>query len=402
MYDAFVGRQPIFDQNMAVYAYELLFRDGDKSSAGTVDGNQASSQVMLNTFAEFGLNSIVGSHRAFINFTRELLLDDSIKVLPCDRVVLEVLEDVRVDEMLVAAVRQLSNQGYLIALDDFIYDADWQPLVEIADIIKLDVLLLKPAEIESHVKLLQPFKAHLLAEKVETREQFMFLKDLGFDYYQGYFLSKPDVVKGKRTPTNKISIMHLLAKLMQPDPVHIEIEKLIAQDVTLSYKVLRFINAAQFALPRKIESINEAIVYLGLNSIRRFASLIALAGFNDQPHEILLTALTRARMCELLAKQAGKHDTEAFFTLGLFSALDILLSMPMSDVIGELPLGDELEQALLNGGGELGAALGCVLAYERQQWEAVVYAGLSSKDISTVYLNAVSWSNETGGSLKLQ
>ena len=401
MYEAFVGRQPIFDQNMAVYAYELLFRDADKNSAVIVNGCQASSQVMLNTFVELGLNSIVGKHRAFINLTRELLVDDFIKVLPPDRVVLEVLEDVRVDDELVESVRQLSHQGYLIALDDFIYDEAWRPLVEIADIIKLDVLALSPDEIDEHVKLLQPFKARLLAEKVETREQFGFLKELGFDYYQGYFLSKPDVVQGRRTPANKISIIQLLARLMQPDPVHAEIEKLIVQDVTISYKVLRFINAAQFALPRKIESIKEAIIYLGLNSIRRLASMIALAGFNDQPHEVLLNALTRARMCERLAEQAGIEKTDAYFTLGLFSALDILLGMPMSSVVKELPLGDDLEQALLSGEGQLGATLACVLAYENQQWEAVRYSDLAMEEITAVYLEAVSWSIETGLSLQM-
>ena len=400
MYDAFVGRQPIFDQDMAVYAYELLFRNGDTASAGVIDGNQASSQVMINTFAEFGLNSIVGNHLAFINLTAELLTDDLIQVLPRDRVVLEVLEDVKIDESLIASIKNLSSQGYVIALDDFIYDEDWRPLVEIADIIKLDVLAMEPSEIEQHVRMLRPFNARLLAEKVETVEQFNFLKGLGFDYYQGYFLSKPSVVQGKRTPTNKLSILQLLAKLMQPDPVHADIEKLISQDVTLSYKVLRFINAAQFALPRKVESINEAIIYLGLNSIRRFASMLSLAGFNDQPHEILLTALLRARMCELLAKAADKPETESFFTLGLFSALDVLLGMPMSEIVSELPLGDELGQALLDQGGELGAALGCALAYERQQWNAVSYENLSREEISDVYLRAVSWSNETGSSMR--
>jgi EAL and modified HD-GYP domain-containing signal transduction protein len=401
MYDAFVGRQPIFDQNMSVYAYELLFRDGDQSSAGRIDGNQASSQVMLNTFAEFGLDSIVGNHLAFINLTHELLVDDMVQMLPRNRVVLEVLETVTVDDALIAAVKNLSSQGYLIALDDFIYDEEWRPLVEIADIIKLDVLALKLSEIEEYVRFLRPFKTRLLAEKVETMEQFIFLKNLGFDYYQGYFLSRPSVVQGKRTPTNKISILQLLSKLMRPDPDHSEIETLISQDVTLSYKVLRFINAARFALPRKVESINEATVYLGLNNIRRFASMIALAGFNDQPHEILLTALLRARMCELLAKEAGIRDIESFFSLGLFSALDILLGMPMSEVVNELPLGDELERALLYKSGELGEALGCVLAYERQQWDAVNFAALPREEISAVYLEAVKWSNETGISMQV-
>lgn len=399
MQDAFVGRQPIFDKNKAVYAYELLFRNGRQTSAGVIDGNQASIQVMLNTFTEFGLDNIVGKHFAFINLTQELLNDELIQVLPRKRVVLEVLEDVTVDETLIKAVRELSRQGFIIALDDFIYRDDWQPLVEIADIIKLDVLTMENSEIEEHVRFLRPFNARLLAEKVETMEQFSYLKSLDFDYYQGYFLSKPTIVEGRRTSTNKASILQLLAKLAHPDPVLAKIESLIAQDVSLSYKILRYINAACFALPRKIESINEAIIYLGISNIRRIASMIAMSGFNDQPQEILLTALIRARMCELLAKATGHQNTDTYFILGLFSALDIMLVMPMIKVVAELPLVEELEQALLDGGGDLGKALRCTLAYEHQQWSTVEYTGLPGDEISTIYLKAVQWSNETGMSM---
>jgi len=400
MQDAFVGRQPIFDKHKVVYAYELLFRNGSENSADVIDGNQASTQVILNALTEFGLDSIVGKNLAFINLTQELLLDELIQMLPSDRVVLEVLEDVTVDETLIKAVRKLSEQGYIIALDDFIYSDDWRPLVEIADIIKLDVLAMENSEIEEHVRFLRTFNTRLLAEKVETMEQFTFLKTLDFDYYQGYFLSKPSIIEGKRTPTNKLSIIQLLAKLACPDTAHTEIESLIAQDVSLSYKILRYINAACFSLPRKISSINEAIIYLGLNNIRRFASMIAMTGFNDQPHEILLTALIRARMCELLAESVGQQNTDTYFTVGLFSSLDIMLLMPMEKLVNELPLGDELTQALLDNGGQLSEALRCVLAYERQQWRTVKFAELSADEISNTYLKAVQWSNEVGMTIR--
>jgi len=400
MQDAFVGRQPIFDQHKTVYAYELLFRSGGENNANVIDGNQASTQVMLNTLTEFGLDSIVGKHRAFINLTRELLVDDLIQMLPRERVVLEILEDVTVDEELVNAVQELSQQGYIIALDDFTYSDDWRPLVEIADIIKLDVMAATDGEIEQQVQFLRSFDTLLLAEKVETMEQFNFLKTLKFDYYQGYFLSKPCIIEGKRTPTNKLSILQLLSKLAHAETDHREIESLIAQDVTLSYRILRYINAACFALPRKIASINEAIIYLGLSNIRRFASMIAMTGFNDQPHEILLTALIRARMCELLAEAAGHANTDTYFTLGLFSSLDIMLLMPMIKLVDELPLGEDLTQALLGVDGQLSEALRCVLAYERQQWQIVKFNGLCSEEISNIYLQAVQWGNETGMTIR--
>ncbi len=400
MQDAFVGRQPIFDQHKSVYAYELLFRNGSSTSANVVDGNQASTQVILNTLTEFGLDSIVGKHRAFINLTRELLVDDLIQMLPQKRVVLEILEDVTVDKELVDAVRELSQQGYIIALDDFVYSDDWQPLVEIADIIKLDVMAMADNEIAQQVKFLRGFDTLLLAEKVETMEHFNFLKTLKFDYYQGYFLSKPSIIEGKRTPTNKLSILQLLAKLARAETPHSEIESLITQDVTLSYKILRYINAACFALPRKIASINEAIIYLGLSNIRRFASMMAMTGFNDQPHEILLTSLIRARMCELLAEATGQKNTDTYFTLGLFSSLDIMLLMPMVKLVDELPLGEDLTQALLDKDGQLSEALRCVLAYERQQWQVVKFTGLSGQEISNIYLQAVQWGNEAGTTIR--
>ena len=198
MQNAFVGRQPIFDQNKVVYAYELLFRSGIQTNAGVIDGNQASTQVMLNALTEFGLDNIVGKNLAFINLTQELLIDDLIQVLPHERVVLEILENVAVNEQLIDAVRKLSSQGYIIALDDFVYSEQWRPLVEIADIIKLDVMAMENSEIEELVQFLRPFNKRLLAEKIETIEEFTFLKSLNFDYYQGYFLSKPSIVEGKR------------------------------------------------------------------------------------------------------------------------------------------------------------------------------------------------------------
>jgi len=400
MQDAFIGRQPVFDRNKTVYGYELLFRSGKSNSASFIDGNQASTQVMLNALTEFGLDSIVGNNLAFINLTQELLVDELIQMLPHERVVLEVLEDVTINETLVNAVQELSGMGYTIALDDFVYSEDWRPLIEIADIIKLDVLTMAEHEIEEQVALLRPFNTRLLAEKVETIEQFDFLTTLDFDYYQGYFLSKPSIIEGKRTPTNKLSILQLLTKLAHSDTDHTEIESLITCDVGLSYKILRYINAACFALPRKIASINEAIIYLGLSNIRRFASMIAMSGFNDQPHEILLTALIRARMCELLAESGGRQNTDAYFTAGLFSALDIMLNMSMTELVNDLPLGDELTQALLDKGGRLHEALKCTMAYEQQRWSAVKFAGLPAEEISNIYLNAVKWGNEAGMTIR--
>ena len=395
MPEAFVGRQPIFNADLKVYGYELLFRSSDVNTNSMLDGNQATSQILINTFTEFGLERIVGKRHAFINVTREFLLDENVLPLPSELVVLEVLENININAEIVKAVARLSHNGFMIALDDFIYKDSLLPLVKIADIIKLDVMALSPEQTKAQMHLLRRFPVKLLAEKVETQEQFEALRVLGFDYFQGFFLAKPRVVRGQRTPSNRLKIMQLLAKLQQPNIEMGELEQLISQDVTLSYKILRYLNSAFFSLPRKIESIHQAIVYLGTNGIKRWASLIAIAGFNDRPQELLRIALIRAKMCELLAKEENMESWESFFTVGLMSALDALLQMPMEQVLEQLPLADELHEALLSFDGTLGDALGCALAYERIDWNNVSFGGLRTNEIKNAYLHSLEWATGT-------
>ncbi len=392
MDQAFVGRQPIFDRDLNVYAYELLFRAGTANAAGEVDDTLATSQVVLNTFTELGLEHIVGEHKAFINLGRDFLLDDSPLPFPKERVVLEILERVEVDEAVIAAVRGFARDGYTVALDDFIYHDTLQPLVDIAHIIKIDVRSLDPAAINTHVQRLHVNGTRLLAEKVETQEEFDSLKAMGFDYFQGYFLERPKVISGRRTPAGRLSVMRLLAHLQQPDVDIADVERLIGQDVSLSYKLLRYINSAFFSLPKRVESIRNAVVYLGLGAIKRWVSLLAMSGMDDRPSELLVTALLRARMAELLATAAGYPDREKFFTAGLFSTLDALMEMKMNEILEALPLADDLEAALLRHEGPLGEALACVVAHEHWSWEAVSFGGLSQAAINEAYVEATGWS----------
>lgn len=393
MTEAFVARQPIFDKALDIYAYELLFRAGDHEAAGDrLDGGQATSQVIWNTFTVFGLDALVGSARAFINFDRELLLDDRSIILPPDRVVIELLEDIPVDQAVVDAAARLAAKGYTLALDDFVYEHAWQPLVEIAHIVKLDVMALDPAELREHVSLLRRHNLCMLAEKVETEEQFEALKAMGFDYFQGYFLARPTVMRARRAPADRSTVLHLLGRLNDPEASVDALERLIGRDASLSYKLLRYMNSAFFALPRRVDSVHSAIVYLGLVNIRRWASLIALSGFNDKPGELLGLAMLRGRMCQNLAEAADLPGADNHFTAGLFSALDMLLGLPMDQVLAELPLDADVERALLTRQGPCGATLACTLAYERQDWDRVALAGLDAAAIRTAYLAAVAWS----------
>jgi c-di-GMP phosphodiesterase len=394
IYEVFVGRQPIYTQQLDVFAYELRFRRGEMPHAGVTDGNQATAQVLVNTFLELGLDTLVGAKRAFVNLTRDFLLQDYSLVFPTDRVVLEVLEDIAVDDDVLAALRNLSAQGYTIALDDFFYQEHLRPLVELADIIKIDVLASGRTTVAEQVELLRQYDVPLLAEKVETQEDFTYYKTLGFEYFQGYFFCRPDVVKGQRSPTNRLVILELLAKLQRPGTTFRELEALISRDVSLSYKVLRAANAAIYTQARKVESIHQALRLVGLTAMTNIVSLFLLANIDDKPHELLVTAMVRAKMCEQLARLMQQGNSATFFIVGLLSVLDAFMDRPMPDILPALPLADEIVAALLAHEGMLGATLHCVLAYEQGDWEAVYNLGCPRDLLVKTYLEALMWATE--------
>lgn len=350
--------------------------------------------MIANTFIELGLDEIVGPHRAFINLTRGFLVNDWPLSFPRDRVVLEILEDIEPDEEVLAAVRRLKQEGFTIALDDFIFHERLRPLVELADLIKIDLMALEDGQLEEHVQALRGYPARLLAEKIETRDEFEQCKALGFDYFQGYFLSRPNVIQGREIPPNGLATVRLLARLQDPEVGAAELETLIGQDVGLSYKLLRYINSAFFALPRTVESIRQAVVYLGNQAIKTWATLLVFCGIEDKPHELMTTAMLRARMCQLLAERTGQRQPETYFTVGLFSALEALLEAPLETVLEALPFSEDVRLALLKREGPYGAALNCVLAYEQADWERVRCHDLPPAEITETYLDAARWADE--------
>ena len=391
MPEFFIGSQPIYDRGLGVDAYELLYRGETTGDNEIFDGNKATSQVILNAFVEIGIDELVGPHRAFINLTRDVLLQETPVPFPKNKIVLEILEDIEIDEQLIASVRELSSLGYTIALDDFVYTPEWQPLVEIADIIKLDILALGRQQTTEHVRRLREYKCMLLAEKVETARDYALANNLGFDYYQGYFFSKPNIVSGQRLPENRMAALNLLARLNDPNSDIHDLDVIISQDVSLSYKMLRYINSAFFNLKRRVASISEAIVLIGLNQIRTWTSLLVMSGLGDKPRELLNTALVRGRMCQLLAQATGRNDPGSYFTTGLLSTLDALMDAPMEEIISALPLSDELLDALLHHSGERGFALECALAFEQCEPAGAQWRGLDVSMLSRIYADATAW-----------
>jgi len=394
-----IGRQPILDRHGRVRAYELLFRDETMTLEDGVDGNYATANVIANALTEFEFEDVVGPHQAFINFTADLLQNQTALLLPKDRVVIEILENVQVTKPLVKAAAELAQQGYHLALDDFIFEPQWEPLIIIAGTVKLDVLALSAAELEEHVKRLRRYDVRLLAEKVEDAEQHAWLMDLGFDLFQGYYYAKPNIVSRGRIPQNHVAVVRLLAALNQKSATIADIEKLVSEDVSLSYRLLRYINSAFIALPRKIDSIRRAVVYFGMDMLRHWASLLAMAGVDGKPKVLMENALVRARMCERLADEAGLPDSETFFTVGLFSILDGLLDAPMDTILEPLPLSPAIIDALLHGNGTYGAALRCVKAYETCDWSQVQFESLDREAIGKVYLDSIEWAFDAASGL---
>ncbi len=399
MFHYYIGRQPIFDARLEVFGYELLYRSHDTEGVVNVDGDQATSQVLLNSFMEMGLDALVGDRKAFVNLTRRFILNHELIPEASDQLVLEILEDIDGDGEIVEAVRRLKDKGYLIALDDFVYRRSLRPLLELADIIKVELPALTREDLEAHVAALRHYPLQLLAEKVETHEEFDFCKSLGFDLYQGFFLCKPKTLKGRRAPTNRLNTMQMLAKLQDPDVEIPELEKIISRDITLSYKLLRYINSAAFALRNKIESIRHAIVYLGLREVKNWASLIALANIDDKPNELFVTALTRARMCELICEHTGIGNKGTAFIVGLFSTLEAIMDAPLDELLQSIPVVPEVPQALLHNEGPYADILHTTLAYERGQWDQVRLLLLPTTT-TDIYMRAVKWSMQAAGVIR--
>lgn len=394
---ALVARQPIYDTGMAVVGYELLYRDSDRAKKAIFpDARQATLAVLANAL-EIGLDKLTAGMPIHVNFPRELLVSDSPIPLPADRVVVEVLEDVPDEPQVIAGLVTLRKLGHRIALDDYSPTITGPALLEVADVVKIVTRNRTREQLEPLVKSLKARKLQLVAEEVETVEQFEQCIELGFDQFQGYFLQHPQTFRSQRVPASRLGMLRLVAALNGEVDSFEEIEKLVSQDVSMPYRVLRCINSSYYNLPRRIDSIHQAIVILGIDNLRRLCTLVAMQSFTERPPSLFVNALVRGRMCEQLAKLAGVKDTGPYFITGLFSLLDVLTGVPLKELMGELPLTAAVERALLSEEGPIGAALACARAYERGTWEKVKFDKLDMTIIRAAYVDAVFWAEEARG-----
>jgi len=365
--DVYLARQPIFDRSQSVIAYELLHRSGDVNYITETDGNLATSEVISSSMFNIGLTKLTRGKKAFINFTKKLLEDEIAFLLPKDLVGIEILEDVEADLKTYTACKKLSDRGYTILLDDFDLNSGCLDLLGLVDIVKIDF---QKTDLLERAKIVQYFKGRkkrLLAEKVDTLEDYKYALENGYDYFQGYFFCKPSVVRSKAFPTTKIQKLRLLKEVYDPDMDFDKVADLIKQDPNFSYKLLRCINTLAYALRFQVNSIHQALVLLGQKEITKWASLICLHTISsDKPDELIITALSRARLCESIARQVGLKDQDSeLFLTGLLSLLDTFFDQTMEELLKELPLADKVKGALLGDSNSHKQILEVAILYER-------------------------------------
>ncbi len=395
----YVARQPILDADLKLCGYELLFRDGLQNAFPNINPHEATSRLLSNSHFHLGLDSLTGELPAFINFPEVSLLVKVPALLPKEQVVVEVLEDIAPTQTMLAACQELKNAGYTIALDDFNYDSDWQPLMPMVDIVKLDFLATPRMKLLKICNELKSYGVRLLAEKVETHEDVEFAQRIGCTAFQGYFFSRPEIVKRRALSPSQTNLLLLLSKVSQPDIQISELEEIVQNDVSISYKLLRYVNSPVFAKARKVESIRQALAYLGANEIKKFVALMAAANLAaDKPEELIKLSIVRARFCELIAHKHQPRLAEQAFLAGLFSLIDAILDTPAAEVMEKLPLCETIKAAIIKGEGPLADFIRLIKDYEKAVWHGVnalsERIGIDADDLPEFYVNAVDWSNE--------
>lgn len=399
MSDLYVGRQPIFNRKLKTYGYELLYRDSKGGSTG-LSGEEATTRV-IHTLSEIGLEQLVGKHEAFINVTEPLLHEDGLLGILPRQCVLEVKSSIDPSPEIVAFLKKFSDTGYRIALDDFEYREALKPLLALTDIVKMDVKALGQAGVESQLALLKPYDISLVAEKVETPVEFNLYQDMGFDYFQGFFFARPSVVSVKSIPASKLAVMELMATISNPDVSIQELGEIITRDASLSVKTLRYVNSPATGLSAEVTSIAQALTLLGLDVIRKWAMVLSVTGLDleGKSPELFIIMLTRARLCELMARKAGLDNASGYFTIGLLSAIDVLLDAPMDALIDPLPLAAEMKAAIKGFEGEAGAVLKTAIALEQGMTDAMPFTDIPEGEMNELYLEALGWADEVNSGI---
>ncbi|WP_373844955.1 EAL and HDOD domain-containing protein [Clostridium sp.] len=399
--DAFIARQPIFDKYNKIHGYELLFRNNNKENKCIEnDGDKATMEVIKNSMFYIGMDKIVQNKIAFINFTENILTSEIFKIFSPKNTVIEILENVEPSNKVLNACKILKENGFKIALDDFILNKEAKKFIKFADIIKIDFRITQGYKRKKIINTINSKKIKFLAEKIETVDEFNESKQYGYTYFQGYYFSKPEIISGKKIPKNKLIYVKLLKEINSKELSIENIENLIRSDISLSYDLLKIVNSAQFYLKNPIKSIRHALIYFGEIKIKKWVNLTCVKAIsNDKPEIIMINTLLRAYFAELIFIKSGisENSFSAFLT-GMFSLIDIILERPLKEILQELFLPNSVKNALLEEEDNYySKTLKLIIAYEKEKWDEVACLilnfNLKNKDLINAYFEAINQIN---------
>lgn len=394
-----MSRQPIYDAQHRIYAYVLSSQSDTSAPYGEEANSHNVQELIYYTFLETGVDRVTGPHRAVFRLTRGLLLMDYALVFSPDRVLLEIADFAPPDHELTEAVEELKAQGYYFVLNLPPHDPDdYHELMSRVHLLNIDLTLWSRPKLQDYISHCRQYPAQLLATNVDTSEDFEFCQTLGVDYFKGAFFGQADIITHRRSPINRPALLNLMTKLIDPATPFTELEDLVRCDVTLCHNLLRVLSSNALTHPEPITSVKQMLQTIGLKSLITWVSLILLSGLDDKPHELVTTAIIRAKMCKSLAKATRQKAPNTFFLTGLISVLDALLDVAMTDLTAHLSIDETIRRALLHCEGEQGRILGSVLAYESGNWEALNQLGIDSTVITDSYLRAIVWAEEATGS----
>ncbi|MFO8001917.1 MAG: HDOD domain-containing protein [Marinilabilia sp.] len=384
--DIFLARQPVFTAKKKVFAYELLFRLSLENYFPDVDGDVATSNLISNIFFPFDFKEILGGKPGLINFTEKLILQKVPLLLPKKNCIIEIMENIEPDEKIISSLSILKEKGFCIALDDFVYHKKFRPMIELSKIIKFDI---RATPLESLYEILHDLRSDyeilFLAEKVETYTEFEQAKEMGFDLFQGYFFSRPEVLSTKGISSGQITKLGLINEMGKRELNLKKIEDLIKKDVSVSFKLLRYLNSAYFARRNSINTIKDAITYLGTEELKRFIDIVVISDLSaNKPNELIRASIIRARMCECCGKVLNtSFSTDELFTLGLFSFMDAILDCRMERLLNYIAFSEKMKLALLRQNKEFKIILSIVEIFEKGNWKNTIFDSISGKSIES-------------------
>ena len=400
----FVARQPVFRPDETVWGYELLFRSGEENVANVIDDALATSSVIADGLS-MAMEGMPANARILINFPEQMLMDDVGFALPKDSCIVEILEDVRPSRKTLAAVKRLKDAGYTIAVDDYFGQPQLKPFLDLADIVKIDILELN-SDVRSIAKAIENIpkdSVQLLAEKVEDSETFTSLKFLGFDLFQGYFFSKPEIIPGKKLSSNEMTKLQLLSELSSADFEPNRLAEILQSDPNLSYRLFRYINSVGFGLRTKVTSLKRAIDMMGMIQAKQWLRTAVLADMNTAPKtgELAYMSVHRAKFMESICTvRDGECMPDTMFITGLFSLLDAMLGIEMDDILVKLPLDDVIVEGL-TGEGEMHDLLDLAVHYEHGEWaktsEKLTALNLNTLEVDALYASSKNWAQKMLG-----